>query len=98
MLSKNSPDRIKQLLKVINYVAAPFGTKEYLVANYGVQGQDYQLDENGNPTRTKQGVSNMIPWQGVMGGPPVVLFDPQLIAKYQRRFPGFDDKVISTTK
>ncbi|RKK00479.1 transposase, partial [Teichococcus wenyumeiae] len=22
-------------------------------------------------------------------------FDPQLIAKYQRRFPGFDDKVIS---
>ena len=24
-------------------------------------------------------------------------FDPQLIAKYQRRFPGFDDKVISST-
>ena len=22
-------------------------------------------------------------------------FDPQLVAKYQRRFPGFDDKVIS---
>lgn len=22
-------------------------------------------------------------------------FDPQLIAKYQRRFPGFDDKIIS---
>jgi putative transposase len=22
-------------------------------------------------------------------------FDPQLIAKYQRRFPGFDDKMIS---
>src|SRR5215213_1837225 len=22
-------------------------------------------------------------------------FDPQLIAKYQRRFPGFDDKVVS---
>lgn len=22
-------------------------------------------------------------------------FDPQLIAKYQRRFPGFDEKVIS---
>ncbi|GAB7555168.1 hypothetical protein NRB_46830 [Novosphingobium sp. 11B] len=23
-------------------------------------------------------------------------FDPQLIAKYQRRFPGFDDKIVST--
>jgi putative transposase len=21
-------------------------------------------------------------------------FDPQLIAKYQRRFPGFDDKIV----
>src|SRR4051794_7452390 len=25
-------------------------------------------------------------------------FDPQLIAKYQRRFPGFDDKIISYHK
>ena len=24
-------------------------------------------------------------------------FDPQLIAKYQRRLPGFDDKIISTS-
>ena len=24
-------------------------------------------------------------------------FDPQLIAKYQRRFPGFDEKIISIT-
>jgi transposase-like protein len=23
-------------------------------------------------------------------------FDPQLIAKYQRRFPGFDEKIVST--
>ena len=22
-------------------------------------------------------------------------FDPQLIVKYQRRFPGFDDKIVS---
>ena len=24
-------------------------------------------------------------------------FDPQLIAKYQRRFPGFDEKIVSCT-
>ena len=26
---------------------------------------------------------------------PAATFDPQLIAKYQRRFPGFDDKIVS---
>ena len=25
-------------------------------------------------------------------------FDPQLIAKYQRRFPGFDDKIIAASR
>jgi transposase-like protein len=25
-------------------------------------------------------------------------FDPQLIAKYQRRFPGFDDKIVSKSR
>ena len=27
---------------------------------------------------------------------PLSTFDPQLIAKYQRRFPGFDEKIVST--
>ncbi|MBV9600962.1 MAG: hypothetical protein JOZ87_29455 [Chloroflexi bacterium] len=77
ILKKADPARIKQLLNVINYVVAPFGSQEYLVANYGVQDQDYKLDENGNPQRTQQGVANMINWGGVMGLPSPVLFDPQ---------------------
>jgi len=78
VLKKNSSDRIKLLLKCIDYIVAPFGSQEYLYVNYGVQGQDYTLDERGNPTRTPQGVNNLISWGGVMGNPTPVLFDPQL--------------------
>jgi putative aldouronate transport system substrate-binding protein len=78
VLKKASADRIKLLLKCIDYIVSPFGSQEYLTVNYGVQGKDYTLDESGNPHRTQQGIANMIPWQGVMGIPATVLFDPQL--------------------
>ena len=78
VLKKASSDRIKLLLKCIDYIVAPFGSQEYLNVTYGVKDQDYQLDQNGNPVRTKQGIANMIPWIGVMGVPAPVLFDPQL--------------------
>jgi putative aldouronate transport system substrate-binding protein len=76
VLKKADPARIKLLLKVINYIVAPFGSQEYLYANYGVQGQDFTYDDAGNPIRTKQGVANQFSWQGVMGVPAPVLFDP----------------------
>ena len=62
---------------MINYIVAPFGSQEYLNVNYGVKDQDYKFDDNGNPQRTQQGLANMISWQGVMGVPAPVLFDPQ---------------------
>jgi putative aldouronate transport system substrate-binding protein len=78
VLKKASEDRIKYLLKVMDYICAPFGSQEYLTTTYGVKDQDYQFDESGNPKRTTQGVANMISWQGVMGVPAPILFDPQM--------------------
>jgi putative aldouronate transport system substrate-binding protein len=77
VLKKASPERIKYLLNIINYIVAPFGSQEYLITTYGVKDQDYKLDDNGNPQRTQQGLSNMISWLGAMGVPAPVLFDPQ---------------------
>jgi putative aldouronate transport system substrate-binding protein len=77
VLKKASPERIKYLLNIINYIVAPFGSQEYLIVTYGVKDQDYKIDDNGNPLRTTQGLANMIPWLGVMGVPAPVLFDPQ---------------------
>jgi putative aldouronate transport system substrate-binding protein len=44
-IKKSSPDRVKELLRVLNYLAAPFGSKEDLLLSYGAEGPDYTLDD-----------------------------------------------------
>ncbi|MGQ5607295.1 extracellular solute-binding protein [Streptomyces sp. EKS3.2] len=45
---------IRDVLAVANVTAAPYGTKEYMATNYGVEGTHYTL-EDGVPTKTEQG-------------------------------------------
>jgi putative aldouronate transport system substrate-binding protein len=57
---KKAPEaRIKMLLRVLDYIAAPFGSEEYLLVNYGVKGRDWDPDENGNPIMSKTGQADM---------------------------------------
>ncbi|WP_194896772.1 extracellular solute-binding protein [Catenulispora pinisilvae] len=54
-LNKNlSPDRIKECLRIANYFAAPFGSYEYNLINFGVEGADYTMGPDG-PVRTTEG-------------------------------------------
>lgn len=56
-INKNAADRVEVLLGVANYLAAPFGTQEYLDVKFGKEGADYTMDD-GNPTPTQQGATN----------------------------------------
>jgi putative aldouronate transport system substrate-binding protein len=49
-----SSTQIKELLSVLNYIAAPYGSKEWLIVNFGAQGTDYTMT-NANPLLTQQG-------------------------------------------
>ena len=54
-LSKSlSASQIEEILAVANYLAAPYGSYEYTLINYGVEGVDYTMASAG-PTYTKQG-------------------------------------------
>src|SRR5699024_6500317 len=44
-----SPERIKLILNVLNITAAPFGTEEFLTVQYGKEGHNYTLDDQGQP-------------------------------------------------
>lgn len=57
---KASPKRIRELLRITNYLAAPFGTKEFLTVNYGVSGWDYQL-RGSDPVPTSKAKSETLP-------------------------------------
>jgi putative aldouronate transport system substrate-binding protein len=44
------PDRIRLLLRICNYLSAPFGATEYELANYGVEGVHYTKESGGIET------------------------------------------------
>lgn len=73
-IKKAAPDRIKELLGVLNYLAAPVGTTEALLLQYGVEGPDFTRDAAGNPSPTQQGLNDtIVPWKNI-SGPPDYLF------------------------
>jgi putative aldouronate transport system substrate-binding protein len=73
-IKKSSPERTKELLRVLNYLAAPFGTKEDLLLSYGVEGPDYALDDKGNPVLTERGNpdANYLPFKYIAQRPSVL--------------------------
>jgi putative aldouronate transport system substrate-binding protein len=76
---KASADRIDELLRVCNWLAAPFGSQEDLLVQYGLKDTDYTLDANGNPVPTRVGPSDSlyVGWQ-FMSRHPWVLYYPGL--------------------
>jgi ABC-type glycerol-3-phosphate transport system substrate-binding protein len=52
--AKLSADQIKECLSIANYLAAPYGSAEWLTVNYGAAGTDYTMAD-GNPQLTERG-------------------------------------------
>jgi len=82
IVKKSSPERIKEILRIMNYLAAPFGTQEDLLLTYGLRNQDYTVDADGNPAPTQPGIQNSsyLPWQYIAHRPYVW---------YQADLPGY---------
>ncbi|MFI7610312.1 extracellular solute-binding protein [Nonomuraea terrae] len=74
---KASPERIKLLLRICNYLSAPFGTKEYELANYGVEGVHFTKDDDGiKPTDLFDTENNSSLPVKYLGAAPSVLYLP----------------------
>ena len=65
VMRQASPDRIKELLRILDWLAAPFGTQEDLLLSYGLAGTDYTLDSDNQPKPTQTGTTNAgyVPWR-----------------------------------
>ncbi|MDA1361407.1 extracellular solute-binding protein [Glycomyces luteolus] len=50
-----SKEQVEELLDVANWCSAPFGTKEYELLEYGVEGDHFEYDASGNPVHTEHG-------------------------------------------
>jgi putative aldouronate transport system substrate-binding protein len=86
-----SQDRIKMLLRVLNYLAAPFGTEEDLLLRFGVQGSEWAPDQNGNPQFTDKGRADFMPWRNIVAPAPVAFLPittpefPTLLQDWERQ-------------
>ena len=82
VLRKAPPERIKETLRIMNWLASPFGSQEDLLLTYGVEGQDYKNDDKGNPVPSVEGVNRAgyVPWRYITQHPWVY---------YQADLPGF---------
>jgi putative aldouronate transport system substrate-binding protein len=71
VMKKASPDRVKELLRIVDYLAKPFGTQEDLLITYGLSPADYTIAADGNPTLTSDGKSRSqyVPWQYISDRP-----------------------------
>ncbi|MFC7624086.1 extracellular solute-binding protein [Microlunatus sp. GCM10028923] len=55
-VNKNAEDRIETILAYLNFLAAPFGTQEYLFRKYGLEGVHHKM-EDGKPVLNDKGFS-----------------------------------------
>jgi putative aldouronate transport system substrate-binding protein len=57
---QDDPEKVKTVLRVLNWLAAPFGTEEYKYRLFGQEGVDHTLDPGGNPVLTPTGSKNTV--------------------------------------
>lgn len=85
-LSKKLPKaKIEEFLAIADYAAAPFGTEEFMLTNYGVKGTHYTI-KDGAPTYTTQGIEEAQPSTFLfLASPPTSIAypdQPQLAKDY----------------
>ena len=54
-IKKGDEKRVRMLLGILDYLAAPYGTKEREFVEFGTEGADFTYDAKGFPQRTKKG-------------------------------------------
>ncbi|MEU1469313.1 extracellular solute-binding protein [Streptomyces sp. NPDC005761] len=72
-IKQASGDRVREILAFADFAASPFGSLEYTLINYGVEGKDFTRDAKGNPALTKQGTQDVtVPWKFAASAVPAV--------------------------
>lgn len=84
-VTKTTPERLEEILAFFNWLASPFGTTEYGLLAYGVEGHDFNF-ENGDPVKTQAGVRETTLPVNYTGSAAVVNFTPRRPDATERYF------------
>jgi putative aldouronate transport system substrate-binding protein len=76
-IKKDTPnDKIEELLGAMNYICAPFGTREYEMITYGPEGKTHTKDSNGVPALNDKGKQQVTFTYGFLIGRPPFISKP----------------------
>lgn len=77
VIKKASKERVKLMLRVLNWLASPFGSKEYELMHYGVEGTHFTYNKDGDPVATSLGLVDSktnLPFPYLMDAPQPLYF------------------------
>ncbi|MEU8955621.1 extracellular solute-binding protein [Streptomyces sp. NPDC048518] len=77
VIKKASKDRVQLMLRVLNWLASPFGSKEYELMHYGVEGTHFTYNKDGDPVATETGLIDSktnLPFPYLMDAPQPLYF------------------------
>lgn len=69
------PSQIEELLRIANYLAAPFGSYEYTLVNYGAENADWTMTSTG-PVATATGLKQVAGTYQFLASPPSPVTNP----------------------
>jgi len=81
-IKKGSADRVKLLLRVLNYIASPFSSQEWALLNYGVESVHFNRDMQGVPVLTEKGKAEVLSTWKYITNNPQVLYDTNRSQEY----------------
>ncbi len=67
-------EKVKELLRILDYLAAPFGSEERIFCDNGIEGVDYEL-KDGVPIKNDTGKLEVSALLGMMNNPQVSFYD-----------------------
>ncbi|MEV5429488.1 extracellular solute-binding protein [Streptomyces sp. NPDC052701] len=88
---------VRDVLAVANVTAAPYGTKEYMLTNYGVEGTHYTV-KDGVPTKNDKGNIEVVNAYVMVAGPAPTIARPDFpeigegAVRWQQRMGAFTRK------
>lgn len=71
VFKKASTDRLKMMLRICNFLAAPFGTTEYELKQFGIEGTDFTRSASGI-TLSDKGNPLPPPFRYIANGPSII--------------------------
>ncbi|MFC7623186.1 extracellular solute-binding protein [Microlunatus sp. GCM10028923] len=95
VIKKSELDRVKELLKSLDWLATPFGSSEYLTRKFGIEGETYAL-EGTDPILNSRGQNlKLVPF-GYISDSPLVIYDPGQRRIAEARF-AYQEKALAMT-